>query len=626
MSGEQVRVETFEALSDQPFDTFSVHQLHYRPPNPVRHKIYTHRRLWTNSGTELTPLYPGYGTHFSYAYIGTPPQRQSLIVDTGSHYTAFPCVGCRQCGDHTDVYWDSSKSRTAKVSKCNNDKCTFSQSYSEGSTWNAFKVQDKFWIGGAGIGDVPAGQRYAVNLTFGCQSSVTGLFKQQLADGIMGMSIAQDTYISLLKEQKVVDTRLFSLCYRVGGGIMTIGGVDERINKHRKPLRYIRINNKLGWYSIKIKSMKLVNSNTRGDSQPIDTSSFNEGKGVIVDSGTTDTYFPSAVAREFSAAFKQITGFSYSANEVTLTPDQVLKVPDVVLTVEDIENNEFTLEIPAANYLDKVEANKYAFRIYLNEPSGTVLGANFMTGYNIGFDADNARIGFAPSECKFEDYFPTIAPTISIPSDCAAKQTTPLPQSICSADCSRDVPTNHTISDRLYRAHGFQNYGDACRPAAELQQLPCSELCKGGHTLPLTDTRCDVLPDVTLTWSNCDSDCHQSRHYLYRPSSSASSSCEVRKETRTCFSSACPVALGDYIVFVDMSTRFRPEHWSEAYSEDFYAAYHDLFDVRAQDIFTVVVSRNCLDPQDLRPTLTPSHLPHIYVLICMPLYVHICSK
>ena len=45
---------------------------------------------------EMAPLYPGYGTHFAYLYVGTPPQRQSVIVDTGSHYTAFPCTGDRR--------------------------------------------------------------------------------------------------------------------------------------------------------------------------------------------------------------------------------------------------------------------------------------------------------------------------------------------------------------------------------------------------------------------------------------------------------------------------------------------------------------------------------------------------
>ena len=50
------------------------------------------------SSASIKPLFPGYGTHFAYLYVGTPPQRQSVIIDTGSAYTAFPCRGCKSCG------------------------------------------------------------------------------------------------------------------------------------------------------------------------------------------------------------------------------------------------------------------------------------------------------------------------------------------------------------------------------------------------------------------------------------------------------------------------------------------------------------------------------------------------
>ena len=42
------------------------------------------------------PLRTGYGTHFAFIYVGSPqPQRVSVILDTGSHWMAFPCTGCR---------------------------------------------------------------------------------------------------------------------------------------------------------------------------------------------------------------------------------------------------------------------------------------------------------------------------------------------------------------------------------------------------------------------------------------------------------------------------------------------------------------------------------------------------
>ena len=39
----------------------------------------------TAKGQEILPLFPGYGTHYAYVYVGTPPQRQSVIIDTGMY-------------------------------------------------------------------------------------------------------------------------------------------------------------------------------------------------------------------------------------------------------------------------------------------------------------------------------------------------------------------------------------------------------------------------------------------------------------------------------------------------------------------------------------------------------------
>lgn len=125
---------------------FSTHPLHHEA---VRvEPDTTPRRL---RSAELAPLFPGYGTHYAYAYVGTPPQRQSLIVDTGSHYTAFPCTGCSQCGTHTDLYFHPANSSTLVTPKClNNQLCLISQSYTEGSSWHGYKIKDQLWIGGAG--------------------------------------------------------------------------------------------------------------------------------------------------------------------------------------------------------------------------------------------------------------------------------------------------------------------------------------------------------------------------------------------------------------------------------------------------------------------------------------------
>jgi hypothetical protein len=62
-------------------------------------KATNNRRRLLDNEPEISPLFEGMGTHYSFIWVGTPPQRVSVIVDTGSHHTAFPCVGCK-CGKH----------------------------------------------------------------------------------------------------------------------------------------------------------------------------------------------------------------------------------------------------------------------------------------------------------------------------------------------------------------------------------------------------------------------------------------------------------------------------------------------------------------------------------------------
>ncbi|CAN0090427.1 unnamed protein product, partial [Laminaria digitata] len=201
------------------------------------------RRSWQGRRSlymsfEDTPLFPGWGTHFAYVYAGTPAQRVSVIIDTGSHFTAFPCSECKNCGSHTDLYWDHSKSSTAHIVDCDqchgsfrcqkNKRCGFSQRYSEGSSWSAYQVEDVLWVGELTLEESEKlhhdESAYGVGFMFGCIESQTGLFKTQLADGIMGMSADSHTLVWQLAKAGKIKERTFSLCFGLNGGTMVIGG------------------------------------------------------------------------------------------------------------------------------------------------------------------------------------------------------------------------------------------------------------------------------------------------------------------------------------------------------------------------------------------------------------------
>lgn len=62
--------------------------------------------------------------YFVNVYLGNPPQKQSVIIDTGSHLTAVPCLPyCISCGKHMNPYYNSKLSSNSDVINCDSDKC-----------------------------------------------------------------------------------------------------------------------------------------------------------------------------------------------------------------------------------------------------------------------------------------------------------------------------------------------------------------------------------------------------------------------------------------------------------------------------------------------------------------------
>ena len=59
------------------------------------------------------------GYYYINLYVGTPPQEQSVIIDTGSGQLAMPCSKCVSCGNsHIHRPFDLRSSSSSKVLTC----------------------------------------------------------------------------------------------------------------------------------------------------------------------------------------------------------------------------------------------------------------------------------------------------------------------------------------------------------------------------------------------------------------------------------------------------------------------------------------------------------------------------
>ena len=55
--------------------------------------------------------------------------------------------------------------------------------------------------------------------------------------------------------------------------------------------------------------------------------------------------------------------------------------------------------------------------------------------------------------------------------------------------------------------------------------------------------------------------------------------CNYHTTTAICYTGSCPMADGDYLVYVDMRVRIEPWRWSYVHTEAFYTAMASLFKV-----------------------------------------------
>eukprot|EP00644_Phytophthora_capsici_P018509 jgi/Phyca11/130730/e_gw1.97.52.1 len=266
--------------------------------------------------------------------------------------------------------------------------------------WQAVVVDELVWVGGF---STPSDEMEGVLKTFGfrfplgCQTKETGLFITQKENGIMGLGRHRSTVMSYMLSAGRVTHNLFTLCFAEDGGEVVFGGVDY--SHHTSDVGYTPLlNDNSAYYPVHVKDIRM-----NGVSLGIDAGTINSGRGVIVDSGTTDTFFDAKGSRNFMKAFRDAAGQEYSEKRMKLTDDELAALPTISIILSGMKGDgtdDVQLNIPGSRYLTPSDnAGIYYGNFHFSERSGGVLGASTMIGFDVIFDMENHRVGFAESDC-----------------------------------------------------------------------------------------------------------------------------------------------------------------------------------------------------------------------------------
>jgi hypothetical protein len=225
-----------------------------------------------------------------------------------------------------------------------------------------------------------------------------GLFENQYADGILGLAPHETSIISKMFTVGAIPRNAFALCFSRLGGHLSLGGTPT--HHHLEPMRYSNMTQNQGWYSLAVEQVKVGDIIiVKEDNSHI----FAQGKGTILDSGTTDTFLPLAIAEFLANAWRTWSGLEYSNQARFYSFQEFELLPDISFTFSGNVTLIMTPEFFMEGVHDTIPwrgKRELTNRIYADEPIGAVLGANAMSGYDVLFDVQDHRIGLARADCS----------------------------------------------------------------------------------------------------------------------------------------------------------------------------------------------------------------------------------
>ena len=400
-------------------------------PNPfLNASTHNSQKLKLHSKLLQTVYSDSFSKNFYYTtlYLGDQKVRQTYIIDTGSSIMSSPCSPCPNCGSHKrPYYYDFNHkhkplkcaSRICKLvpaNVCNNKRlkfsegksCSFNYERASGEGIKGYYLRDIVYFETdrklhLSLLKKKVFRSYAMPV--GCTTGEEGKYKELNTDGILGMSNSPKAVPNLLYNLGIINRNLFTMCFGLRGGYMSLGEIDTTFHKS-EVINYVPLLDSDIYYFIKLNSLKVSNEETSAVKVPLVAK---------IDTGNSISYFPSIV---FKAMISQFKKYCHSGNHTcgnftyeedygycASFPDReslfnsiYKNWPEIILTFGEYEY----VWKPINYYYYKFNINqrKACLGFQLHKSERVILGSNFIHGHDIIFNREKKELGFVEADCS----------------------------------------------------------------------------------------------------------------------------------------------------------------------------------------------------------------------------------
>ncbi|KAI0872458.1 aspartic peptidase domain-containing protein [Hypoxylon argillaceum] len=301
-------------------------------------------------------------SYFAEVQLGSEGKKLYMLLDTGASTTWVMGSTCtsKSCLMHNTFGPDDSKTY-------NDTGETYSVEYGTGSV-RGHVVQDSLSLAGL-----------SVTLPFGVANTTSDQFTQFPFDGILGLATSDDTWLSAVKNAKLIDSNMFGVSLSrssdgINDGEIVFGALDP--SKYTGDVTYSSVKSNSAW------TIALDDITVGGESAGI------TGRSAYIDTGTSFVFGP---PEDVKVMYNLIPGSaSKDGSTYTIPCDTDSKVAFAFSGQSWSVSSKDFVSAPDSNGV--CTGNIYGVEYV---PGGWLLGDVFLKNVYSIFDVDNGRIGFA---------------------------------------------------------------------------------------------------------------------------------------------------------------------------------------------------------------------------------------
>ena len=365
--------------------------------------------------------------YYTTLYLGDQKVRQTYIIDTGSSIMSSPCSPCPNCGQHKRPYYYDMYHRH-KPLKCNSRICKLVPAnvcqnkdlkFLEGKSCSFNINRGSEGIQGYYLRDIVYFETdRKINLSVlkkkvfrsyampvGCTTGEVGKYKELNTDGILGMSNSAKAVPNLLYNLGIINKNVFSLCFGLRGGYMSLGEIDTTFHKS-EVINYVPLLDSDIFYFIKLNAVKVDKNEENALKIPIVAK---------IDTGNSISYFPNMAYKAIISQFRHYCrSKNHTCGNFTYEEDYgyCATFPDRESLFNAIYKNwpEITLTFGEYDYIWKpinyyyyqfnTTLRKACLGIHSHKSERIILGSNFIHGHDIIFNPEKKQLGFVPADCS----------------------------------------------------------------------------------------------------------------------------------------------------------------------------------------------------------------------------------